>query len=129
MIREFEMSEVVLAPPAEVYAAWLDSAGHSRMTGSPAEVSAVVGGPFTAWGGYISGKNLALEPDRRIVQTWRTTEFQESDPDSRLEVLLEAVERGTRITLSHSNLPEDGEQYIQGWQDFYFTPMKAYFGG
>ena len=50
-------------------------------------------------------------------------------PDSLLEVLLEAVDGGTRVTLRHSNLPTDGDQYLQGWIDYYFTPMKAFFEG
>jgi len=44
-----------------------------------------------------------------------------------LEVLLEAADGGTRITLRHSNLPVDGTGYEQGWRDYYFTPMQAYF--
>ena len=46
-----------------------------------------------------------------------------------LEVLFEAEGAGTRVTLRHSNLPEHGMQYHQGWIDAYFTPMKAYFEG
>ena len=129
MSNAFEISDVVPALPQTVYAAWLDSAGHSQMTGSPAKVSAAVGGAFTAWDGYISGTNLALEPGRRILQAWRTTEFAASDPDSLLEVLLAPENGGTRVTLRHSNLPAHGDQYREGWVESYFTPMKAYFEG
>jgi activator of HSP90 ATPase len=129
MAIEFEISELIPAAPEVIYAAWLDSDGHSQMTGSPAQASAEVGGSFSAWDGYISGQNLALEPGRRILQAWRTSEFADTDADSRLEVLLEAAEGGTQVTLRHTNLPDNGEQYRQGWTDFYFTPMKAYFVG
>ena len=40
---------------------------------------------ITAWDGYISGRNVELIPGERIVQTWRTSEFGVSDPDSNLE--------------------------------------------
>jgi len=57
----FEISEALPAPPEAVYAAWMDSGGHSQMTGSPAEVSAVLGGAFSAWDGYIRGTHLAQQ--------------------------------------------------------------------
>lgn len=125
---EFEVSEVIPAIPEIVYNAWLSSEEHSRMTGSPARVSAKVGEPFEAWDGYIQGKNLELEPPRRILQLWRTSEFKNSDKDSRLEILFVSEGDGTRVTIRHSELPDHGMQYRQGWIDAYFVPMMAYFG-
>ena len=125
---EFEVSDVIPAPPGTVYAAWLDSGEHSRMTGSSATVSGEVGGEFEAWDGYIQGKNLELQPPGRIVQLWRTSEFADSEVDSLLEVRFEPEGEGTRVTIRHTRLPEHGLQYRQGWQDSYFTPMKSHFG-
>jgi len=126
---EFVVSDVIPAPPEEVYVAWLDSKEHTSMTGGQARVSSVVGDTFEAWDGYIEGKNLELEFPRRILQQWRTSEFEETDKDSLLEIKLDPVEGGTRVTIRHSALPEHGMQYQQGWIDSYFIPMKAYFGG
>lgn len=99
------------------------------MTGSPAKVDGRVGGRFSAWDGYISGSTLELEPDRRIVQAWRTSEFPDEAPDSRVEIVLEETAGGTKVTLSHRDMPEDQvDSYRQGWEDFYFQPMRAYFG-
>jgi activator of HSP90 ATPase len=70
---------------------------------------------------------VALEPGARIVQTWRTSEFTQSDPDSRVEIKLVSEDASTRLTIEHGNLPEHGMQYHQGWQDFYFKPMTAHF--
>ena len=34
------------------------------------------------------------------------------------------------ITINHSEIPSgQGSSYAQGWQEFYFTPMQAYFSG
>jgi activator of HSP90 ATPase len=110
-----KVSAVIPAEPKAVYAAWMSSNGHGGMTGS-------------AWDGYISGKTLELEKDARIAQTWRTTEFGPGDPDSNLEVLLQAAKGGTKVTLVHTNIPVGhGEEYRRGWIDFYFKPMKEYF--
>ena len=128
MTIKFEISDVIPATPQVVYSAWLHSKEHTRMTGGQAKVSAKVGDSFEAWDGYIHGTNLELEPPRRILQHWRTSEFEASDKDSLLEVLLKPAGNGTKITIRHSDLPEHGMQYKQGWVDAYFTPMKEYFG-
>jgi len=129
MCVTFEVSGIIPASPEAIYTAWLDSAGHAAMTGAPAQVSAVSGAPFSVWDGYISGTNLELEPGRRILQAWRTTGFPPGAPDSRLEIRLAAHAGGTQVNIHHSALPEDGMQYYQGWIEYYFTPMKAYFSG
>jgi activator of HSP90 ATPase len=124
----FTLSEVIAAKPEEIYRAWLSSEGHTAMTGSPAVVEGQAGGEFSAWDGYIFGRTLALTPNRRIVQTWRTSEFPDDASDSRLDVDLEEVGGGTKITLKHSNLPANQvDSYRQGWEDFYFVPMREYF--
>lgn len=129
MPYDFVISDIIPATPQAIYNAWLDSAGHTAMTGEEAEASTEPGAPFTAWDGYISGANLELEPYSRIVQLWRTTEFSDADPDSQIEVLLEPVPGGTRVTIRHNNVP-DGQTGYQngGWQDNYFEPMKVFFG-
>jgi activator of HSP90 ATPase len=124
---EFEISEIFPATCGEIYSAWVSSEGHSAMTGSPARASAEVGAEFTAWDGYITGKNLAFEPGKRILQAWRTSEFDAKDADSTLEIQLIPVKQGARLTLHHSNLPAHGMQYKEGWVESYFEPMKAYF--
>jgi activator of HSP90 ATPase len=129
MAIEFDISALIPATPQEVYAAWLSSEGHSQMTGGFASVTAEVGGEFEAWDGYISGKNLELEQGKRIVQSWRTTEFKDDDPDSRLEITLEPLGDQTKLTLRHTGLPPHGGQYEQGWVENYFEPMKEYFTG
>lgn len=87
---EFSVSDIIPATPRQIFDAWLDSRGHQQLTGGqPAQISANEGADFTVWNGYITGRNLKLEPARRIVQSWRTTKFTKDDPDSQIEVLLE----------------------------------------
>ena len=126
---DFFVSDVIPASPQEIYDAWLSSDGHEKITGGkPAQMSAQEGAAFTVWNGYIRGRNLKLEPSRRIVQSWRTTKFSAADPDSQIEVLLEPAAGGTRITVRHSNVPDGHTSYRDGgWQRSYFDPMKEYF--
>ncbi len=119
---------ILPATPEDLYDAWLSSLGHTAMTGAPATTEARVGARHTAWDGYISGEHVELEPGRRILQTWRTTEFPETSPDSLLEIVLMEHGDGTRLTLIQNGIPDgQGEKYHEGWQDHYFAPMHAYF--
>lgn len=129
MSESYQVSIFLIGVSAErLYRAWLDGKAHAAFTGAGAQVDPRVGGAFTAWDGYISGTNLELSPHRRIVQAWRTTEFLQGSPDSRLEISFEEDEGGTRLTLAHSDIPDgQGESYRQGWEDYYFKPMLDYF--
>jgi len=129
MAESIEVSTFLPGISAErIYRSWLDSEEHSAFTGSPAQIDPVVGGKFSAWDGYILGKTLEAEPFRRILQAWRTTEFPEQSPDSRLEMRIEEVENGAQITLLHTDIPDgQGEDYRQGWEEYYFEPMQRYF--
>jgi activator of HSP90 ATPase len=128
MENHFTLSVELPVDPERLYKAWLSSKEHSAFTGGAAKITARVAGKFSAWDGYISGRTLELEPYRRIVQAWRTTEFPEGADDSRLEIIIDPLEGGAKLTLIHTNLPEDSsEDYKQGWEEFYFAPMKAYF--
>ncbi|HMU41746.1 MAG TPA: SRPBCC family protein [Ignavibacteriaceae bacterium] len=111
-----------------IYEAWLDSEKHSAFTGGKAKINPKVGGKFKVWDGYISGRNLELEPYKRIVQSWRTTEFPDDAPDSLLEIFFSKNPRGTMLTLIHSKIPDgQSDNYKNGWKEFYFKPMKKYF--
>ncbi|HCM29094.1 MAG TPA: hypothetical protein DIC34_21585 [Treponema sp.] len=128
MSDSFELMATFDVPAMTVYRAWLDGASHSAMTGAPAESDPVAGGRFSAWDGYISGIHRELVPGKKIVQAWRTTEFPADAPDSVVEILLEEEGHGTKLILRHSSIPDgQGEEYRQGWVDYYFSPMKEYF--
>jgi activator of HSP90 ATPase len=124
---KFTLKAKINTTTKNIYTTWLNSDGHTNMTGGEAIVSDIIGDKFTAWNGYIEGKNIELEPNKRILQSWRTSQFEEQEQDSQVEILLHEVDGQTEITLIHSNLPESGEHYKKGWENHYFEPMKAYF--
>jgi len=118
----------ISATPAEVYEAFIDAKKHSKFTGGKATSNPTVGGEFTAWDGYIFGKNLELEPGKRIVQEWVTTEWPEGYPPSKLELTFKKSKSGTELSMIHSCVPaEQAADVAQGWVDFYWEPLKKYF--
>ena len=127
-MEKMTVKAIIPATAEKIYNVWLEGRKHGEMTGSKATGYAKVGKAFTAWDGYISGKNIELVNDKRIVQAWRSTEFAENAPDSKLEVILKKVKGGTEVTLNHSEIPEgQAAGYKKGWIDFYFKPMTKYF--
>ncbi|KAB2814870.1 SRPBCC domain-containing protein [Phaeocystidibacter luteus] len=124
----FTLKAKFQASPSSLYNAWLSSSEHTKMTGGEAVIGQKVGDKFTAWDGYITGTNLELKPFNKIVQSWRTSDFDQSDEDSLLELEFEEQAGGTTLILKHSNLSKEGERYIQGWEENYFEPMALYFG-
>jgi activator of HSP90 ATPase len=114
--------------PKQVYDAYVDPIKHSEFTGSEATGKPVVGGKFTAWDGYISGKFLELENGKRVVQEWTSTDFPEGALPSKLELTFCAVPKGTEIVMVHSNVPLDQkDETAEGWTEFYWEPLKEYF--
>lgn len=112
-----------------IYDAFLNGKQHTAMTGAKATAGSKVGDAFTAWDGYILGKNLELDPGKRILQEWQTTEWPEGAPASLLEWTFIEKDDGTEVKMAHSKVPaSQAESYRQGWIDYYWTPMKEYFG-
>ena len=113
--------------PAYLYELFMDSAKHSAATGMPAKISRKVGGKWSAFGGMILGKTLALVPNRMIVQAWRSSAWKKADPDSILVVRFEKTRNGAAAHLVHVGVPPyDHKGVTQGWTKYYWEPWKEY---
>jgi activator of HSP90 ATPase len=89
-----EQTVAFSATPAKLYELFMNSAKHTAATGMPAKISPKIGGKWSAFSGMILGKNLALIPNRMIVQSWRSSEWKKADPDSILIVSFEKAVGG-----------------------------------
>jgi activator of HSP90 ATPase len=128
MPYRFTLTTVIPATAQDIYDTWLDSRGHSEMTGGKASMSTELDADVSAWDGYITGRNLELVPGERIVQSWRTREFPDDHEDSIITVTLVKADSGTLLTLVHANVPDGQTSYeLGGWQEHYFEPMQEYF--
>ncbi len=122
------VSSMVPTAPTTLYLAWLNAEQHSAMTGGTAKIDSQVGGNFTTWNGYISGKLVILDLGRRLVMSWRTTDFPREASDSRVEIHLEALGGSTRVTVLHTDIPEGlSEKCRETWNEKYFGPMRTFF--
>ena len=126
-MKSFSVSQQFQVTAKTLYCAWLNSYEHTKMTGADAYIKQFMYVSFVTWDGYIKGKTTGLIANEKIIQKWRTSDFKDEDPDSKVIILFKNNEEGCLLTIEHSKIPENQPDYEKGWVDFYFTPMLAYF--
>ena len=104
--RTIKQSVTIKASPHDVYEALMDSKKHAKFTGGKATISRKVGGKFSAFDGYAEGVNLELVPDKKIVQSWRASDWPEGHY-SKATFALKAVAGGTKLTFTQTGVPEE----------------------
>ncbi len=130
---------LIKAPRKRVYEALTDAAQFEKVVqlsnavktsmvppGKPAEISREAGGAFALFGGYISGRQIELVPNERIVQAWRTgswpagaysiAKFAFTDQDS-----------NTKLIFDHTGFPNGDAQHLaEGWHVNYWEPLAKF---
>ena len=115
------------ASPQEVYEVIMDSKKHESLSGEKASISREVGGAFKAWGEHISGFNLVLQPDRKIVQAWRAHDWWDDHYSIATFDLCE-VDGGTELRFTQIGVPPHRfEGHSRGWIETYWQPMQELF--
>jgi len=128
--------EVVFkASPARVYRALTDPRQFDRivvlsgaveamaLVNTPAEISPAPGGAFALFGGYITGRQLELLPDTRLVQAWRSAGWP---PHIYSIARFELTEHpdGTKLLFDHTGFPNsDAASLATGWREHYWEPL------
>jgi activator of HSP90 ATPase len=93
-----------------------------------AEIGREAGGALTLFGGYITGRQVELVPNERIVQAWRSASW---GPGLYSIARFELVEQGseTKIKFDHVGFPKgQAEHLAEGWRVNYWEPLEKYFG-
>jgi activator of HSP90 ATPase len=105
----------------------LSAAMRSMATGTkPAEISGDAGGAFSLFGGYVSGRQIELVPNERIVQAWHAGSWK---PGEYSIARFELIEQGatTKIVFDHRGFPDGtGEHLAAGWEENYWEPLRKY---
>ena len=124
MPKTIRQSVTIKATPQAVYEALMDSRKHARFTGGGASISRKVSGKFSVFDGYAEGVNLELVSGKKIVQTWRASDWAK-DYYSKATFALTKVKGGTRLTFTQTGVPDDQYAAVKnGWIDFYWRPIK-----
>ena len=127
MTRAIQQRVRFNASAARLFTLYMDSRQHSAATHAKAVVSRRPGGRFSAFDGMITGKMLAIVPNRMIVQAWRAKHWKNTDLDSTLVLTFCETRRGAQIDLVHVNVPDhDHKGVSNGWVTYYWKPWRGY---
>lgn len=92
----------------------------------PTVVSAQAGGAFSAFGGYVAGRQIELVPNERIVQAWRSGSWKPGEFS--LAKFVFAADGGkTKLIFDHTGFPAgQAEHLAEGWRVNYWEPLEKY---
>ena len=127
MSKPIHQEIVFKANPKRVYLALSDARQFSAVTGgAPAEIDTKPGGAFSCFGGMITGRNIELTPEKRIVQAWRAGNWPEGTYSIvRFDFAPEGA--GTKLIFDHAGFPEANRKHLEGgWHKMYWEPLKKY---
>ena len=124
------------ASATRVYAALLDPRQFDRIVelsgvmhamhlqNASSRINPHVGGAFALFGGYITGRQLELVRNHRIVQAWRAASWPEGIYSvARFE--LQVRDAGCRIVFDQTGIPgDDAKSLAEGWQSHYWEPIR-----
>ncbi|MFA6269420.1 MAG: SRPBCC family protein [archaeon] len=130
-IKTKNLKQIILinSTPKEVFDAFMDQKKHSKFTGTKATIENKVGGKFSVWDDYATGETLELVPDKKIVQSWRASDWPE-EYLSKIILELSFSGKSTKLRFTHKGIPEESYSEIkQGWIDYYWNPMKKMLEG
>jgi activator of HSP90 ATPase len=124
-MKTIKQSHFINATPDEVYLALTNPLTIELWSGYPADMQPVEGTEFALFEGDISGMNITLIPNRKVVQEWY---FGENSEKSIVTIHLKESEGGTHVDLEHTNIPdEEIENITEGWKSYFWGAIKKYF--
>lgn len=137
--ESIHQEQVFEASPGRVYAALTDGQQFDQVAKlsvamqsgmAPATkttmISRVPGGAFSLFGGYITGRNVELVPNKRIVQAWRPISWA---PGIYSIAKFEITEQGagTKMVFDHTGFPHGTAQHLAlGWHESYWNPLVLF---
>jgi uncharacterized protein YndB with AHSA1/START domain len=118
-VAEFATSIDIEAPPEVVFAHLVTPEGIVTWLGQHAELDATPGGAFAVdiEGTPVRGEYLEVDPPHLVVVSWGVP-GNESLPagSSRVEFRLTPIAAGTRLDLTHTDLPAaEVAPHAEGW--------------
>jgi uncharacterized protein YndB with AHSA1/START domain len=87
------------------------------------------GGTFTLFGGYITGRNLDMQPGRLLAQAWRTGGWAPGEY-SVVRFVLTPDSTGCGLVFDHRGFPSgEGTHLARGWYVHYWDPLRKLLDG
>ena len=124
-MKDYKKYYSIPATPEEIYLALTNPLTVHLWTGEEAVMSEVPDSEFSLWDGSITGKNIAFEPGKKIVQQWY---FGDQPEPSIVTIKLHADGASTSVELRHTNIPDEAfEDIVEGWNETYFASLREFY--
>ena len=109
-----------------IYQALIDPKQFASFSGRPATIDNKAGGMFSLFDGHITGRNIELVPNERIVQAWRASDWPEG-VYSIAKFELQTNGPRTRLVFDQTGFPEGLHDHLtEGWESNYWSLLKKY---
>jgi activator of HSP90 ATPase len=129
---------VLKASPKRIYEALTDAQQFQKVTmlsvdaqgtdfaTKPAVISRELGSAFRLFGGYVTGRQIELVANQRLVQAWRAGSWPAGMYSiARFELVSEGA--STKIVFDHTGFPQgDAEHLAAGWKSHYWEGLEKF---
>jgi len=124
-LKDFINSYIIPATPEEVFIALTNPLTIELWSGYPAIMGIEPGSEFSLWDGDISGRNIEIIENKKLVQEWF---FGDLGNQSIVNIILSEHKKGTLAELKHTNIPDgDYDNITVGWNEYYFDAIINFF--
>lgn len=124
-MKDFKKYFIIPAEPDEVFSALTNPFTIELWTGYKAVMDDKAGTEFSLWDGNITGNNIEVIENEKLVQEWY---FGDQKEQSVVTIKLFKDKKGTQVELRHTNIPDDDyENITEGWIEYYFGAIKDFF--
>jgi activator of HSP90 ATPase len=126
------------APPKRVYDALTDAEQFQKVVllsaamssvdarAHPAVIDRQPGGAFSLFGGYVSGRQIELVPNQRVVQAWRSASWG-SGLFSIAHFEFSTQGASTKLVFDHLGFPAGTAEHLAaGWHANYWEPLQKF---
>lgn len=125
---QYSVSASFAASPAEVFRALTDARRVRQWSGQSGRVPKTIGGAFSWFDGWVTGRVLAFEEGKRLAMTWAVSEWPDGTPASIVRMTFSGTAKRTRLRIGHLGLPNARESasHKKGWEEFVFGPLRVH---
>jgi activator of HSP90 ATPase len=120
-MKEFKKYFKIQASVQDVYNALVNPNMIELWTGDDVVMDDQVGTEFSLYEGNITGKNLEIIPEKKLVQQWY---FGDQEEASIVTIKLHQDKDNTSVEVRHTNIPDEAyDNIVEGWSYAYFEPI------
>jgi len=117
----------IKASPERVFKALTMADEIKVWSGSAASFEAEEGGSYSMWDNWVKGTVKEIVPDKKLVQTWKPSDWDKQGKESIVTFELSEKQGKTTVQLEHTNVPDEQfKSTSDGWNEYYVGAIKEY---